>query len=174
MISPIPGLTCRDHCNHRVLRVHCLALVHRSVQAFLNLVCLKGRQRPSAVWLGSCFFSRLSRNNRNDRWIRNCDTNDLTNNFYLMLKECRHCPGRRRPSLINTPSLWTHGHFARHRLARAMVLNEEEVKFTFGWWLNKNYELGASNIWCSLVWNHDKIFTRFLVERDESYHRFIH
>ena len=41
MSSPIPGLICRDHRDHRVLRVHRLALVHHSFQAFLNLVYVR-------------------------------------------------------------------------------------------------------------------------------------
>ncbi len=47
-------------------------------------------------------------------------------------------------SLANTPSSQTHGHFARQRLATATSL-DEEVEFTFGWCLNKNYGLQVSN-----------------------------
>ncbi len=63
-----------------------------------------------------------------------------------MLEERRDRPNHRHPSLVNTPSPRTHGHFARHRQARATSLDEEEVEFTFGWCLNKNYKLGVSNI----------------------------
>ncbi len=62
-------------------------------------------------------------------------------------------------SLVNTPSSWTHGHFARQRLATATLL-DEEVEFTFGWWLNKNYGLQVSNFWYS------SIASDFLPDRD--------
>jgi len=48
-------------------------------------------------------------------------------------KECLDRPDPRCPSLVNTPSPRTHGHFARHQQARATSLDEEEVEFTFGW-----------------------------------------
>ena len=79
-----------------------------------------------------------------------------------MLEWRRHRPGRRRRSLVNTPSSRTHGHFAWRRLARATSMDGEKSEFTFGWWFNKNYSLSKWAIFDAVRSKHDKIFPRSL------------